>query len=411
MKFSVLIPTKNRLDLLKLAVESVRNQDYDHWELAIADNCSDSDVRGYVESLNDSRVLFTRADEPVSVTENWNRAMRLSQGDYVIMLGDDDALLGGYFRTMRQLIERFEQPDLVYSGVLLYACPNVLPAHPQGFVQVLQSVLFDADAPYWLEPERAKELVKHSFRFQAPFSYNSQSSLMSRRLIERMRGKGEVYQSPYPDTYATNATFLESQRTLIVPMPMAVCGITPKSYGYYSFNHREKEGMNFLHAGALPPDIPEAGGIGLPGNQFFLCWLLALRQLEANYGSAFDLKVDIARYRYVCMGSMAKQHYAEGCHEPREVADFASRLSRRERWTIFRPMAAFFSLTRLIPASLRHRLMIRLNAMAMGTRYGLGAYQPSQFRNILDVQKAFPIPDPGLPSAGIAVDRSSTAKS
>ena len=44
MKFSVLLPTYNRLDLLQYAVESVTRQDYDDWELIISDNQSEDDT-------------------------------------------------------------------------------------------------------------------------------------------------------------------------------------------------------------------------------------------------------------------------------------------------------------------------------------------------------------------------------
>lgn len=37
MKFSELIPTKDRLPLLHLAVQDVRDQDYDDWEIAVPD--------------------------------------------------------------------------------------------------------------------------------------------------------------------------------------------------------------------------------------------------------------------------------------------------------------------------------------------------------------------------------------
>lgn len=41
IKFSVLIPTRDRLDLLKEAIDSVRNQSYHNWELIVSDNCSE----------------------------------------------------------------------------------------------------------------------------------------------------------------------------------------------------------------------------------------------------------------------------------------------------------------------------------------------------------------------------------
>ena len=45
IKFSVLLPTKNRLELLKSAIWSVREQNYDNWEIIVADNCSQEDIK------------------------------------------------------------------------------------------------------------------------------------------------------------------------------------------------------------------------------------------------------------------------------------------------------------------------------------------------------------------------------
>ena len=95
MKFSILLPTRERLELLRHAVESVRLQDDADWEVVISDNASSQDVAGYVASLGDVRVRYSRTDKLLPVTENWNRALEMSQGEYLIMLGDDDALLPG----------------------------------------------------------------------------------------------------------------------------------------------------------------------------------------------------------------------------------------------------------------------------------------------------------------------------
>ena len=46
---SVLLPTKNRLTYLRYAVESVRRQDYPHWEIVISDNHSEEDILGYAQ--------------------------------------------------------------------------------------------------------------------------------------------------------------------------------------------------------------------------------------------------------------------------------------------------------------------------------------------------------------------------
>src|ERR1700742_1348266 len=106
MKFSVLLPTRNRLKYLKYAVSSVLRQDYDNWEIIISDNDSYENIAEYVASLNDARIKYFRTEKFVSVTDNWNNSMNLSTGDYVIMLGDDDILLKNYFSKMAELLSQ-----------------------------------------------------------------------------------------------------------------------------------------------------------------------------------------------------------------------------------------------------------------------------------------------------------------
>ena len=63
-KFSVLLPTRDRLELAKDAIETVRRQSFSDWELIVADNCSCDNVPEYVASLSDPRMGFGRI--PVS---------------------------------------------------------------------------------------------------------------------------------------------------------------------------------------------------------------------------------------------------------------------------------------------------------------------------------------------------------
>jgi glycosyltransferase involved in cell wall biosynthesis len=132
MLFSVLIPIRNRLEYLKYAVSSVLRQADQNVEIIISDNASQEDIEGYVLSLNEARIKYSKSKELLSVTENWNRSLEQSQGDYVIMLGDDDILLNNYFKIVSRLIENYEQPDLIYTNAFFFAYPNVLPGFPNG---------------------------------------------------------------------------------------------------------------------------------------------------------------------------------------------------------------------------------------------------------------------------------------
>lgn len=57
---SVVIPTYNHADFLKLSLASVVNQTYSNWEAIIIDNHSDDNTDEVVSSFRDSRIRLTK---------------------------------------------------------------------------------------------------------------------------------------------------------------------------------------------------------------------------------------------------------------------------------------------------------------------------------------------------------------
>jgi len=301
MKFSVLLPTRNRLDLLARAIETVRRQDYDNWEIIVSDNFSEEDVAGYISVLGDTRIKYFRTESFIPVTDNWNNAIEKSVGDYVIMLGDDDGLMKGYFSILSGLIQKFDAPDFIYTNAFLYAYPGVMPDAPEGFLRTYsrREIFKSAHEPYWLARNKATELVQHSLNFKMMFDYNMQFSLVSRRLIEEMKPYGFFYQSPYPDYYASNAILIKAKRILVVPQPLVTIGISPKSFGFYYFNDAEASGNSFL--GNLPDQfmVNRLKGVFLAGPDMNTSWLVSMETLALNFSREFDLRVKYSRYRYI----------------------------------------------------------------------------------------------------------------
>src|ERR1700744_2471713 len=95
-RFSVLIPSRERIELIEHSVRSVLMQEYPDFEIVISDNASVADYTATVAKFDDPRIRLFRSDTPLSVTANWNRALSKAQGTYFVMLGDDDALAPGY---------------------------------------------------------------------------------------------------------------------------------------------------------------------------------------------------------------------------------------------------------------------------------------------------------------------------
>jgi glycosyltransferase involved in cell wall biosynthesis len=378
MKFSVLLPTLNRLEYLKLALESVLRQDFDDWEAVVSDNCSQEDIGGYVESLGDSRIVYTRTERSVPVTDNWNHALAHSRGDYVVMLGDDDALLGGYLRRRDRLIQQFDGPDVIYAKSMLFTYPGVHPEHPTGFLMDHGCADFfaDASAPFVLDHSQALEAVKAMMRFYLRFDFNAQFAMISRRLIESLRAYGDFYQSSFPDYYSMNAAFLRAQKIVVDPAPGVVIGVTPKSYGYYHENDMETEGREFL-------DNSRAGSAA--GTNINVGWLSAATALEQNVGASFGLRVNHRRYRLV-QAAHVYPRYRAGISDRDELRDLEQQFPVVERW-LYRSAHALVALIgRFVPAHVKRSIHVR--RMGQIPKWKPTGWVEGRYANILDVYEA-----------------------
>jgi glycosyltransferase involved in cell wall biosynthesis len=385
MKFSVLLPTRNRLEYLKYAVESVRRQDYPNWEIVISDNCSEDDIKGFVDELGDSRICYIRTSSFVPVTDNWNNALKRSNGDYVVMLGDDDGLLPGYFSTLLQSFEKYPDPDFVYVSALFYAYPGVMPDEPEGFLKQDRNAVFNEPAPIWLDKKRAINIAQGYLDFRMPVASNMQFSLISRRKIDELSVNGEFFHSPYPDFYATPMLFMASERILVHPDPLVIIGITPKSYGFFHFNNQADAGVKFLNNSGQLEMHSSATSVMLPGTSYNDSWLLANRALYENHAKARGLEPRIDNYRRLQIVHGFKHRYYDRSIDSQAIGELISRMTRRERVQYGPALSIGFSLLRMFPRRWRDTLVSQLRRIIGQHAISSDVRSSQNMRNLIDV--------------------------
>jgi glycosyltransferase involved in cell wall biosynthesis len=93
-KISVLIPTYNYARFLPEAIESVLAQDFQDFELLIADDGSTDNTAEVVRPFcaRDARVHFTVHSSNLGMVENWNYCLHEARGEYIKFLFGDDKL-------------------------------------------------------------------------------------------------------------------------------------------------------------------------------------------------------------------------------------------------------------------------------------------------------------------------------
>jgi glycosyltransferase involved in cell wall biosynthesis len=386
MKFSVLLPTRNRLDLLSYAIETVRRQDYPDWEIIVSDNCSDEDISGYVRCLSDDRIKYVRIPQPIPVTDNWNNALDLSQGDYIIMLGDDDGLMRGYFSMLKHVIEEHDSPDFIYTSALLYAYPSVMPGYPDGYLRTYTSkkIYRAACEPFRLTKKEATMLVEHSLNFRMHFDYNMQFFFVSRKLVNQLKQYGPFYQSPYPDYYASNAMMLKADHIVVVPKPLVAIGISPKSFGFYYFNDSENTGNAFLQNADSDLDA-QVRRILLPGTDMNTSWLLAMEKLVTNFGEEFPIRVNTHRYRFLQICATYAKVIRNTSQASLLPKDINGKLTPLEYWVYAFPLSVLTKFSSLTPQRIRQLIARVPLSAARSHPGGVLPMVEGKYKTILDV--------------------------
>jgi len=276
MKLSVLLPTRNGARFLHDCVASILAQPDDDLELIVCDNANDDGTADVLAAFaGDPRLQVKRLEQPVPVTDNWNAALAASTGDYVLMMGDDDYLPAQYTRRIRALIDAHDEPDCITYNAYSYVFPSAidgLPVSHYGDPHFRFGAEFSGEM--LLSAPMRRRIVADMFRFRNRIPLNMQTTLVSRRAIDRL--PGAVFKAPFPDHYALNALLLTAERWLFTPEQLVIVGVSLKSFGHFVYSSQQDAGLAYL---GIEIDGPRQ----LPGNALFNAMYMWLLQLKRDF--------------------------------------------------------------------------------------------------------------------------------
>lgn len=305
---SIVIPTHNRLALVKGAIDTVIRQDAGDWELIVYDNCSEEPVSPYVRALNHPNVKVVRSETFLNVTSSWNAAFNLAQGDYVMLIGDDDGLMPDFFTKLRRIIDDYEAPDFIYSPILQFFHPGVAPWQPQGYVALVRQGMFfrGKTAPFYLAAPDKRAAVEGSLRIRRNFIYNMQGMVFRRAAAEALKVDGNFFQSPFPDYYIANVAILLCDKVLVNPEPLAIAGVSKASFGFTLFNNEEERGSALLKTQHEDDQFwPEMKAVILPGPTYLTNFIITMRHVYERIRGSLSVEPDYQRYRLMQLFALA----------------------------------------------------------------------------------------------------------
>ena len=116
--FSVVMPVYNvDIKWLDKAIESIEKQNYQNWEICIADDCSTrQEVRDHLAEIKDSRIKIKLLEKNQGISGATNEAAALASGDYILLMDNDDELAPSALHEFYQKIRK-EGSEIIYSDM------------------------------------------------------------------------------------------------------------------------------------------------------------------------------------------------------------------------------------------------------------------------------------------------------
>ena len=221
--FSIVVPTFNRSDLVPYAVQSILNQTFKDFEIIVSDNCSTDDTPQQIKQFMDPRLKYVRTPRHFTIADAWEFASSLAIGKMIIMLSDDDTLIGGALERIARETQR-HGADFVIGNVAEYR-DRSYPGPGQNSV----------DCPAFSGLSRivqAEELIRPLFSFQRRIAMSPSATAFRKTVAEHVRDRtGRFFWTNGVEFSSLPIAAVLAGRILFIDFPLAVLGRTGKSWG------------------------------------------------------------------------------------------------------------------------------------------------------------------------------------
>lgn len=227
MLLSIVIPTKDRYPCLMETVKALSNMNLPDTEIIIQDNTEDNhDIVKFLRNNTLNRVKYFHTKEPISVNHNADLAITNSLGEYVIFIGDDDAVTTEVIHIIQFM--KKSGIDACYSPYARYNWKELVSSARLRNSVEINNECANGDVFIFDASKRLNELMKTTiFDMRIPKVYQG---IVSRRVLDMIYYKTHsFFPGPSPDLANAVGVCLLSSKVVQVNSPIIIAGFSKKS--------------------------------------------------------------------------------------------------------------------------------------------------------------------------------------
>lgn len=238
---SVVIPTRNRPDMVGYAMQSLSRQSFRDFEVIVCDNHTGQPCKSVFDELADERFRYIAPPVPLSMHDNWEFACDAAEGDFVTVLIDKTVLRPSALEILYKAVET--HPAEVYSWWAEVYRPDDEQRSNNGGryipldAPVASPSYFDPVAElrrrYGLDVRRGTEGVRYFWGKICFGAYH-------RDLIRRIKqGAGRLFHAINPDYTSMLAALAHTAKAVDVGEPLLIQFRSVRSNGARCAVHPE----------------------------------------------------------------------------------------------------------------------------------------------------------------------------
>jgi hypothetical protein len=241
-KFTVVIPTRDRAATLGSTLKTCLRQNYPNYEIIVSDNLSDDNTREIVTSLGDPRIRYINPGRRLSMSGNFEFALRHVNEGFLMFIGADDGLMPDAISYADQLARQ--------HNVLAVSCRQATYGWPNFPDPSMAGRFLLSYATKHTEIRQADEWIRHSLRFAAHYCFdlpNLYCGFVHKSVVDQAMVDATYFHSRTPDAYSALATAIYLDRYAFSHIPFVIAGASPASTGWSQL-HRigsDKESKKF----------------------------------------------------------------------------------------------------------------------------------------------------------------------
>lgn len=226
---SVIIPTRNRHQTLASCLRFVDRQHTTNFEVVVFNNSDPEEqhlTECVVQEARNPKIRLFRSERPLAMLDSWEAALASSQGEYIMVIGDDDTVCSHGLDILTLILEQNPNVPINWQPPWYY-WPDVRDTQQANTFR-FPAVAGSAE---WVN---SKAMIRQVCDFKVEFTHlpTIYTSCIPREVyVEAVKRFGRFFHTRSPDIGSGFLVAAMAPRYLRIPLPITIAGISGRSNG------------------------------------------------------------------------------------------------------------------------------------------------------------------------------------